>query len=153
MTRARHSDEKLPLLAAIGNAALARDLDLVASSAADVDPEVRAQTATSLRRFEGERAWQVLLDLLGDDASRVASHAIDGIAEHRPSPPELGLIAARVVSGRTHPEIDPKMVDLLAKSPPRGAAVREALRVMQARATEGREKARIQKLLGSPTER
>lgn len=153
LTRARHSDEKLPLLAAIGNAALARDLDLVASSAADVDPEVRAQTATSLRRFEGERAWQVLLDLLGDDASRVASHAIDGIAEHRPSPPELGLIAARVVSGRTHPEIDPKMVDLLAKSPPRGAAVREALRVMQARATEGREKARIQKLLGSPTER
>lgn len=48
---AKSTDDKSALLAGIGNAALQRDLPLIVSYARDKSEDVRAQTATSLRRF------------------------------------------------------------------------------------------------------
>lgn len=141
--RAHRSDEKIPLLAALGNAGLARDLELVASYARDKDPEVRAQAATALRRQTDPRALGPLLDLLGDDSPRVANHALDAIVEQRRPP---AVIAARVAAGRTHPELDPKVVDLFAQQPDRDQGFRAALAVIRARTKDPRLIARLAKM-------
>src|SRR5206468_3582255 len=107
-------DDKLALLAALGNADLPDDTTAIAELAHDGAPDVRAQVAVSLRDATTPTALAALEGLATDADANVAKTAWATL-EHREIPnDELMRLTTSVRDGRVPAGADAEVASLLA---------------------------------------
>lgn len=96
MRAARTSEDRVTLLAALGNGGNARDASLIATYAHDRDASVRRQAALSMRRTKTPEVKEALFGMLGDSDTGVGLAALSSIADGSFGDAELGRLATMV---------------------------------------------------------
>lgn len=81
LKKARGTDERVALLAALGNAARPADVAAIKTFAHDDDARVRRQAALSLRRDHTTEAQDTLFTMLADGDSSVGEAALQALAD------------------------------------------------------------------------
>ncbi len=92
---AKSAGDRVTLLAALGNAASARDVKLIASFAHDKDARVRRQVAMSLRRGSMQ-AKEVLFGMLGDAEIGVGNASLESLGGEALTERDLARLSAMV---------------------------------------------------------
>lgn len=138
-------------LAGLGNARRPEDLDRVLAQRAHSDPGVRIQVASSLRFSDDRRSTDALFAFLFDADREVATASLSVLEAYRTDEAQLHELAAQVIGGTVNPEIHGPLVSTLAKRGLEDDLAREALAILHSLATDGRDRVRIERILGGST--
>ncbi|MBX3191042.1 MAG: hypothetical protein KF819_28860 [Labilithrix sp.] len=144
LSSAQSAPEKSSLLTALGNAGLPQDVVAIARFVADADVGVRAAAALALRKMTPADARAHLTSLLTDPDVKVSRSALAALTEQQLDDEEIAQIADVVLSGRTSPLLDFRILSLLVAQRPRmtacvarAGAIENALRLLLGRVEAG----------------
>ena len=139
LKQAKTREDRVSLLAALGNTRRTENVAVFTENAHDTDPEIRRQIATSLRNADTTEGRALLVGLAADAESAVAAaafHAMDGA---KLDVTDLEALAKLVVMGKTPLASDTALVGMLRTRLDGGAAVRTILGYLLARNEAQRE--------------
>lgn len=122
-------DEERGLVASLGNTGMEGAKAPVLARAAAKDVPMRAQAATSLRKFNDAEVRARLVALACDDDVQVAHAALRSLDTQSVGEPELSVLAERAERGTMNASVDPALVTFLA---PRVKYREPALRILKA---------------------
>ncbi|MFY0564234.1 HEAT repeat domain-containing protein [Archangium lansingense] len=142
------SEQQMHLLLGLGNAGVAEHTPLIASYAQSSSEEVRRAAAKALRKVPSEQSQQVLLGLVGDEASRVQVTALDTLTRFKLEPQALVQLRDEVLNGQLDPQSYGSLVTLVEPYLAQEPAVRDVLEYLLTQdKTERSLRTRIHNLL------
>lgn len=149
LARARSPEQRVTVLAALGNAGLPENVTAIRAYARDESARVRKEAAIALRKTDVPEARGALLDLLGDGDASVARAALGSIGDQRVDGDRLRELA-RFASGRGYPgELNEGFLTIASgQSESRDAAAALA-RAVLAKTQDGRTQARARMILAA----
>lgn len=130
---ARTPSAKKAMLGALGNAALAESVPLLASMTRDADPSVRAAAVSSLRNVPGHDAAAALLASVADSSPEVERAAMGALAQRELTDADVTAFSDVVTRGATSIGSDGALVNALAPHAATSADARRALAFVLAR--------------------
>jgi hypothetical protein len=149
LDRAGSEEEKVTLLAALGNAGLREDIEAIRAHAKDESAAVRRQVALSLRKTDWPEAADTLFDLLADKEPQVGLAAVQSLGEHRVGAADVERMTDLVKEGKLAGELGEPLISLVGEHPEHGAQGRLFLQALLARTQDPHTQARIRMLLGA----
>lgn len=148
LDRAASPAETKAALGGLGNGGRPDDALRALPHRAHPDRGVRAQVASTLRFATDPRATDALFEMLADPDRHVAASALDVLELYRPDDAALQQLAAVVIAGLVHPELDGPLVSVLARRGLEDDLSQQALAILRARSNDPRMRLRIARILG-----
>ena len=130
LRRAETSDLKRALLAGLGNARDASQVELIRSLASDADPQVRAEVAGALGGVADDGAREALLGLVADPDATVAILSFSSLEKQKLGAEDWRSLADTAQAGRTPASSDAGFVALVRNN--RVAAGSQGTEILQA---------------------
>jgi HEAT repeat protein len=147
LANARRDEDRVTLLAALGNAGLPENVALVRGYAKDKSAAVRKQTAIALRKTDREDAHETLMELLSDDEAAVGLASIGALANQEMTPARMKELAS-FASSRAHAgELNEALLTVVGAHPELGEDAILALRAILASTEDPHTRARARMLL------
>jgi HEAT repeat protein len=124
---------KRAALAALGNAGLDSDREIIAAYAGDPSEQVRSQVAWSLRKLDSKESRATLVALVGDPHLAVQTAALQTLTGMRLGASDRERLAALVAAGRVQALAYRPLATLLSREPLADAHAGRALELLVAR--------------------
>jgi hypothetical protein len=132
LVAAKTNEERVVLLAALGNAGRPGTADGIIAHARSTDVQVRREVANALRKIEVPAVVDALLELIVDPAPEVASVAIDSLFRKQLDDDDWGLLLRQVAGGHIPADAHAGLVSALARRHGDGTKPNEVLMAMAA---------------------
>jgi hypothetical protein len=114
LERTKRSEDRVTLLASLGNAGMVENVPLIRRFTHDDSASVRRESALALRKVDVPEAHAALVDLLGDADGTVASAALGAIAGARVDDARMRELAAFVSGGPFAGELNEGLLGVAA---------------------------------------